>query len=317
QPPQAEAVTVAQLFQTVAQGKIEGADPVLRPIVDRIEPAVDEFVAGPALSHSEELHLFAAPCVVPVVDRPDDPGAEALDKVVAKTVETDLFDQPLGVVEDAGRDARIDMAEIGHVAEGAGIIFPVRGRVEAGPVAGEDVAFRGKAGPALLVDDRVKLLPVGAVVMVENQVGVDLHLLFVGCLDKPSQLLFRTEPGLHRPFLIVYAQVIIVIDIVPHGHTADVGGLASRREPESGDTGLRQPVEPALHMVPPGKLLPVHCGAVPVKCLHQYAHGFLLDALCHCKAAKVALRSAALSASCPYASSLLMTVLCGFASCMA
>ena len=102
EPAQAEAVGVAQLLQAVAERKVEGADAVFGPVVDVVEPGVDVLVACPAFPNAEDGDRPAFAHIGPVVDRPDDPAAEALDKVVAETVEADLLDHPLGMVQDAG-----------------------------------------------------------------------------------------------------------------------------------------------------------------------------------------------------------------------
>ena len=54
----------------------------------------------------------------------------------------------------------------------------------------------------VLLRDRVELLRVGTVVVVEDQVGVDLQLLVVRGLDQRPQLFFRAEPGPYSSFRI-------------------------------------------------------------------------------------------------------------------
>src|SRR6185369_2233575 len=170
---------IAEILQTVAQGKIERPDPVLRPFVDRIEPVVYVIITGPALAHTEDNDPVATPRVLAVVNRPHDPCAKPLDEIISEAVKADLIDHPLGVIEYAGGDAGVDMAEVRHIAEGGGIQFLVRGGVEAGPVAGKNATLGGEPRPMFLLKDRVELLLVGAVVVVEDQVGVDLHIPLV------------------------------------------------------------------------------------------------------------------------------------------
>ncbi len=90
--------------------------------------------------------------------------------VITETIEADLFDQPARQFEQFRIDVRVAMRKIGHLAECAFIPGLVVARVKAFPVARELPALRFEQSPARLIDERIELLFIPSVVVVEDDI---------------------------------------------------------------------------------------------------------------------------------------------------
>src|SRR5579859_3875913 len=101
--------------------------------------------------------------------------------------------------------------------------------MKAVPVAREFAAFGIEFGPAFLVIEGILFFLVGAGVVVDDHVGVEADVVFVGLLDKRFEFGAIAVEGFDAALLVVVAEVPVVIGAVTHG--AVIEALRNGRKP--------------------------------------------------------------------------------------
>ena len=126
------------------------------------------------------------------------------------------------------------MAEVGHIAKGLLVPAFIRRGVKACVVPRKLAALGCKLRPPPYLVDGIQFLNVTATVMVDDDIGIDVHTAVVGSQNQAKQFVFRTKPGLFRTFLINISEVIKIVGIVSHRYACNICRLARRRQPERG-----------------------------------------------------------------------------------